>query len=1007
MNCNNNTSPLITMISNCNVDCKNSNIYIKCKNMIIPAGQEVIAVQNDKNSTKRTFVLPLINESGISFENKSFEVISLNKKNQFYKQEILGDNLKFRGNYIYLDWYPSIYETSLNGKLKVQIKVKGNDFEWLSNIGEFIVNNTLEDGEYIEYPKFPTWEELDLGALTETMQLLPDDLLLISQKGINKKVTLDNLSKYFQIELINDKILKLSNQSGSSIVLENKNDYLNLDLLNINGDIISSGKVYFPVNDIIKSIRYETGIIYFTKQDNTEIMVDISTLIDGLVDQETFNLRISEVNNSIQELEPIVVNVEELGFVLSDILKDGAVINIVPENQLLFDKLKDKNRKSLVRLSLANRIIDLSQVDFGSGFVNYSSQINANKIDLNVLNDTVSLKVTQLISNQHNLGMVKTQPTNIKDTEYASIDNEGFIKYKQPKINDNVINNENIFSSKGTIDNVLCFKQYKGTNIKFNSIENYPIEFVSTLNYTQEGSGTPSPSNVRNINGIRELVITNNENSYNVSLGKQIYKGTYNSAKGEINSTMGSQIYTGIENWIVKTIPNGRKHVFILQDDNLKSNENLSVQLCNKYKTNPTTLQSWDFDGVWVINNQLYVGGGIAVNFNTIEDWKLELSKNPLQIIYELTTPEIINVDKSYFVSHNKNIVSASTEISFSAPLKNCNNPEDNPIINDRIIGGKTTYSSNKIENILKSPQYNLLTVTAMQEGIGYKSDYNSNDIRRHSDGGGNVILKFNSVENNIEQSFPYETYENGDAIFRRVFVDNAQGVVSRIVIKIDNNYNVMKEETTINVATKEDIQNLQNDKTEYRMYIVNEDEVKQENATDIINNYASYESAMIDFINASGTQKTIAYGFLSTDKFGNQYLITIDLQGNIKQWNKTYYKENQVVYQINEGMVDLDNLTLNNIGESARYISNLNKAINRPLNTSDFGALMILPYTYEKQLQFYIDIENGEFYTRKIDGINGNHSFGIWENTKPDMNNYYTKEEIDKKINNINCLML
>ena len=59
MNCNSNTVPLINSsdTDSCNTGCANKNIFVICRNIIIPAGQDIIAVQNDLGSVTRTFVM--------------------------------------------------------------------------------------------------------------------------------------------------------------------------------------------------------------------------------------------------------------------------------------------------------------------------------------------------------------------------------------------------------------------------------------------------------------------------------------------------------------------------------------------------------------------------------------------------------------------------------------------------------------------------------------------------------------------------------------------------------------------------------------------------------------------------------------------------------------------------------------------------------------------------------------------------------------------------------------
>ena len=82
MNCNSNTMALNTISQNgaCTGKCQNRYIYIMCRTIVIPVGQEIIAVQTDNNSIERTFVFPTVNESGDDLTDKTFTVISKNEK---------------------------------------------------------------------------------------------------------------------------------------------------------------------------------------------------------------------------------------------------------------------------------------------------------------------------------------------------------------------------------------------------------------------------------------------------------------------------------------------------------------------------------------------------------------------------------------------------------------------------------------------------------------------------------------------------------------------------------------------------------------------------------------------------------------------------------------------------------------------------------------------------------------------------------------------------------------
>jgi hypothetical protein len=67
MNCNSNTAPLpnVSTGQGCNVGCVPKPINVVCRQIIIPSGQEILAVEGDMNSSYREFLIPLDTDKGV------------------------------------------------------------------------------------------------------------------------------------------------------------------------------------------------------------------------------------------------------------------------------------------------------------------------------------------------------------------------------------------------------------------------------------------------------------------------------------------------------------------------------------------------------------------------------------------------------------------------------------------------------------------------------------------------------------------------------------------------------------------------------------------------------------------------------------------------------------------------------------------------------------------------------------------------------------------------------
>lgn len=144
MNCNSNTAPLIDSISqDCENICNPKPINIICRQIIIPTGQDILAVQGDINSSFREFFIPIETEQGFELADANFVIEILNSEN-FYYEVSVDDNKTVQGNYIKLKWQLSEQDTSVAGDLKVAIKATKSNFKWETYYAIFKIQQNLE-----------------------------------------------------------------------------------------------------------------------------------------------------------------------------------------------------------------------------------------------------------------------------------------------------------------------------------------------------------------------------------------------------------------------------------------------------------------------------------------------------------------------------------------------------------------------------------------------------------------------------------------------------------------------------------------------------------------------------------------------------------------------------------------------------------------------------------------------------------------------------------------------
>lgn len=142
MNCNSNTAPLIsTNTENCNLGCNIKDINIVCREIIIPSGQEILAIQGENNSNTRNFLIPKITEDGEDLSSKNFNIYAKNSNNVLITIPI--ENIENLDNYIKLTWKIDNSITETSGSITIQIEATSDNYIWKTYPASFIIANSL------------------------------------------------------------------------------------------------------------------------------------------------------------------------------------------------------------------------------------------------------------------------------------------------------------------------------------------------------------------------------------------------------------------------------------------------------------------------------------------------------------------------------------------------------------------------------------------------------------------------------------------------------------------------------------------------------------------------------------------------------------------------------------------------------------------------------------------------------------------------------------------------
>ena len=189
----------------------------------------------------------------------------------------------------------------------------------------------------------------------------------------------------------------------------------------------------------------------------------------------------------------------------------------------------------------------------------------------------------------------------------------------------------------------VSFPEQTGTIVTFDSqYAGLPWKSCKVnIPVTQEGTGDPSPDNVRNFVGITSLDFTANSVVKTFTFGQTIYAGEFDVLTGIFTATHKLARFNGSENWVKSTTYNGGFYISGWVATNSVNYSRDHYQ--NIALTVWTSIDYESYDYVCFFESALNfkVDGDL---YPTVADFKNFLFQNNLQILYPLPTPEVINL---------------------------------------------------------------------------------------------------------------------------------------------------------------------------------------------------------------------------------------------------------------------------------------------------------------------------------------------------------------------------
>ena len=216
------------------------------------------------------------------------------------------------------------------------------------------------------------------------------------------------------------------------------------------------------------------------------------------------------------------------------------------------------------------------------------------------------------------------------------------------QIDDTAVNTSDTWSSKHLIDMLCPPLEVSGNPAQCYPVAGYPLDVTVSWGPTQEGSGEPSPDNVRPIKGRDSVTVERKEDGLtrHLTFSSTITGGEVDAVSGEVAETWGLVTLDGAEKWTVEGKFLDNKTDWYYVSSKIPNAVNAAPQknneICSHYPhadiANTNTVQGCAI--VW---------GCIRVRWgDTIPDdadvWKAYLAAQyaagtPVQIAYKLAKP--------------------------------------------------------------------------------------------------------------------------------------------------------------------------------------------------------------------------------------------------------------------------------------------------------------------------------------------------------------------------------
>lgn len=241
------------------------------------------------------------------------------------------------------------------------------------------------------------------------------------------------------------------------------------------------------------------------------------------------------------------------------------------------------------------------------------------------------------------LGVPEATPEDADKIPIVAPDGTYKLGYQSGAIDDTKAQTDKTWSSLTIVDRLAPAFEASGPVVTCSPVEGYPLHVVSQIVPLQEGSGDPSPENVRPISGWTEATLTHNDTPITLPFGQTVYGGTLDWTTGVMTV---SSIFLRLDTtYRIDLYQYQGKNGVLFSAPLLYGSSRIEGICSHEICTNQESIPNKSY--IWLgVNNPFVYWVGVldVLGLSTVDEFKTWLNTQNVQIVYPMEEPVTIQL---------------------------------------------------------------------------------------------------------------------------------------------------------------------------------------------------------------------------------------------------------------------------------------------------------------------------------------------------------------------------